>query len=248
MIHPSTTFVHLSVNTTCRDRPFINKLNDDCLLIIFSHCHSVLLEEDDGEVVDNRDIVLAGGRWRERWWLNLAQVCRRWRGLILESPSHLHLSLVCMTGTPVATMLAHHDSSLRRLPLILDYFHAYPIISKKDVNGLILALLHRDRVHRIRIHMPVQTLRRLINAIDEDFPMLEYLYIEPLNMHDTRLSLPESLQAQGLRHLVLFNFAFPIGSLLLKDLVTSHLKIYLLQRKRIAPTTFTHAPTRDIQD
>jgi hypothetical protein len=50
--------------------------------------------------------------------------------------------------------------------------------------------------------------------------MLEYLYIEPLNMHDTRLSLPESLQAQGLCHLVLFNFAFPIGSPLLKDLVT----------------------------
>ena len=60
--------------------------------------------------------------------------------------------------------------------------------------------------------------------MDEDFPMLEYLYIEPLNMHDARLSLPESLQAQGLRHLVLFNFAFPIGSLLLKDLVTLSLE------------------------
>ena len=163
MIHPSTTFVHLSVNTTCRDRniprTFINELNDDCLLIIFSHCQPVLLEEDDGEVVDNRDIVLASGRWRERWWLNLAQVCRRWRGLILESPSHLHLSLVCMTGTPVATMLAHHDSSLRKLPLILDYFHTDPIISKEDVNGLILTLQHCDRVRRIRLRMPVQTFK-----------------------------------------------------------------------------------------
>ena len=60
--------------------------------------------------------------------------------------------------------------------------------------------------------------------MDEDFPMLEYLYIEPLNMHDARLSLPESLQAQGLRHLVLFNFAFPIGSPLFKDLVTLSLE------------------------
>jgi hypothetical protein len=93
--------------------------------------------------------------------------------------------------------------------------------------------------------MPVQTLRRLINAIDKDFPMLEYLYIEPLNMQDTRLSLPESLQAQGLRHLVLVNFAFPIGSPLLKDLVTLsleniHLYIYfnaneLLQRLSLMP-------------
>jgi hypothetical protein len=64
--------------------------------------------------------------------------------------------------------------------------------------------------------------------------MLEYLYIEPLNMHNTRLSLPESLQAQGLRHLMLFNFASPIGSLLLKDLVTLSLEnihLHLLQRK-----------------
>ncbi len=242
MIHPSSTFVHLSANMTCRDRSiprtFINnlKLNDDCLLIIFSHCQPILLEEYDGEVVDNRDIVLEGGRWHKHWWLKLAQVCRRWRGLILESPSHLHLSLVCTTGMLVATMLAHHDSSLCKLPLILDYFHTDPIISKKDVNGLILALLHCDRVRCIRLRMPVQALRRLINAIDKEFPMLEYLYIEPLTMHDTRLSLPESLQAQGLRHLVLFNFAFPIGSPLLKDLVTLsleniHLYIYFNANK-----------------
>ena len=74
MIHPSTMFVHLLVNTTCRDRSipcypctFINELNNDCLLIIFSHCQPVLFEEYDGEVVDNYDIVLAGRRWRKRW-------------------------------------------------------------------------------------------------------------------------------------------------------------------------------------
>ena len=93
--------------------------------------------------------------------------------------------------------------------------------------------------------MPVQTLRRLINTIGEELLMLEYLYIEPLNMHDTRLSLPESLQAQGLCHLVLFNFAFPIASPLLKDLVTLsleniHLYIYfnaneLLRRLSLMP-------------
>jgi hypothetical protein len=53
-------------------------------------------------------------------------------------------------------------------------------------------------------------------------------------MHDTRLLLPESLQAQGLCYLVLFKFAFLIGSPLLKDLVTLSLEnihLHLLQRK-----------------
>ncbi len=66
----------------------------------------------------------------------LVQVCRRWRYLILESASHLRLSLVCAPGTPVTVMLAHSPP----LPLIIDYFDENNDIDAKDEEGLIYAL------------------------------------------------------------------------------------------------------------
>jgi len=144
---------------------------------------------------------------QERWWYKLAQVCRRWRYLILEFASHLDVCLHCTYGTPVADMLAHSPP----LPLIIDYLYKGPGITAKE-EDILLALHHHDRVRRISLRMPVPSLRRLIIAIDEKFPMLDYLYIGDLTNDHTDLMLPETFQAPQLRHLLLEGVACPLGS------------------------------------
>jgi hypothetical protein len=49
-------------------------------------------------------------------------------------------------------------------------------------------------------------------AIEEEFPILEYLIVDPFTKDDTPLMLPETLQAPHLRHFMLGSFACPIRS------------------------------------
>ena len=200
-------------------RTSIDILDDDSLLNIFYHCRPlVLLKEGD---VDG--IGLWSGRWEgEYWWYKLAWVCRRWRRLILASPSYLGISLVCRSGTPVADMLAHPPP----IPLIIDHIYLDDNISAEDEERTRLALRHHDRVRRIRLRMHDPPPVGLLTAIDGPFPILEYLYICPttLSFQGPTCSLPSTLRAPHLRHLVLHNFAFPIGSPLLVGLVTLSLE------------------------
>jgi len=182
-------------------------LDDDALLNIFYLYRPDLTDEE--EYSENTVRVLQGGRWsREGWWHRLAQVFRRWRYLILASPSYLGLRLVCTYGTPIAKMLAHSPP----LPLIIDYINEHRRITAKDANGILLALNHRDRVHRIRLLAPVRRLKALVTSMEGHFPQLEFLYIAPLSKHRTSLILPRTFRASHLRHLVLINFAFPMQS------------------------------------
>ena len=190
----------------------IHILDDDSLLHIFHLYRPFLLGEDEDE---NARLYGGRGNWvRGRWWYGLAHVCRRWRNVILGSASYLGVSLVCTYGTPVADMFAHSPS----LPLVIDYSDGDRDITGDE--GAFLALKHRDRVHRIRLQTPVTGLQKLIAAMDEEYPFLEYLIIGPPD-EDTRtvLILPETLQAPHLRHLTLFGFALPIGSRLLTTAV-----------------------------
>ena len=200
-----------------RRRTWIDILDDDSLLTIFYHCRPpVLLEEGNSD-----DIALWGGRWEcEYWWYKLAWVCRRWRCLILASPSYLGISLVCRSVTPVADMLAHSPL----FPLIINHFPIHPTTTAEVAGRILLALEHRDRVRRIRLRVHDPPSMRLIEAIDEEFPLLEYLHIQPQTVLNTNLSLPSTLRAPRLRHLVLHNFTFPIGSPLLVGLVTLSLE------------------------
>jgi len=70
-------------------------------------------------------------------------------------------------------------------------------------------------VRRIRLLIPVLNLQKFVVAMDDDFPMLESLYLGPLAMHYMRLRLPEAFRASHLRHLVQTHFAPPIRSPLL---------------------------------
>ena len=188
------------VGTGKRDRPagtLIHILDEHSLLNIFSLYRPLILDE-----------TIDGGKWdRERWWYTLVHVCRRWRYLVLQSPSYLRLSLLCTRGTPVADMLANSPS----LPLTIDHLDEYKGISTEDEKGIILALQHHDRVRRIRLRNFIPNLQKLILALDGEFPILEYLLIHykyPISaeMHDTILNIPESFRAPNLRHLLLMGF------------------------------------------
>lgn len=108
-------------------------------------------------------------------------------------------------------MLVHSP----RIPLIIDYIDKGHDVTAEDKEGIVLALQQRDRVRRIRLELPVPKLRGLIMTMDEEFPILEYLFVGPPTKHNTGLVLPEAFRAPHLRHFFLTNFALSIGSPLL---------------------------------
>jgi hypothetical protein len=111
-------------------------------------------------------------------------------------------------------MLAHSPP----LPLIIDYFRTDRDITAEDEEGIMLALQQHNRVHRVRFRTPASKLQKLIVAIDEEYPELEYLVMQPLEWGKrTAFMLPETLQTPRLHHLMLTGFAFPINCPLLTN-------------------------------
>jgi hypothetical protein len=122
--------------------------------------------------------------------------------------------------TPVADMLAHSPP----FPLIINHFPLHQTTTAVDEERILHALKQRDRVRRIRLRVHDPPSIGFIEALDEGFPLLEYLHIQPQIVLDMNLSLPSTLRAPRLRHLVLHGFTFPIGSPLLASLVTLSLE------------------------
>jgi len=112
-------------------------------------------------------------------------------------------------------MLAHSPL----FPLIIDYDYQNHDLTVGDEDGIMLALQHRDRLRSICLSMPISSLQKLIAAMGDEFPMLQYLRIEPLTRRNTQLILPTTFEAPHLRHLILNHFASPIGSILLTTAV-----------------------------
>jgi hypothetical protein len=102
-------------------------------------------------------------------------------------------------------MLAHSPP----LPLIIDFYLTISenAFTDKDEEGLILALEKRDRVRRARLLVPLPRLQKIIPAIDEEYPVLEYLIMGPSGLdNSTALMLPERFQAPRLCHFLLKGF------------------------------------------
>ena len=97
------------------------------------------------------------------------------------------------------------------LPLIIDHIlrDQDHDITAEDEEGILLALQHRHRVQRIRLEMPVPNLQKLVTTMDDEFPMLEFLYITAPTEQDVSLVLPQTFQAPHLRHLVLITSSAP---------------------------------------
>lgn len=182
----------------------MHNLDDDSLLSIFHYCRSHLPDESE---FDNFPTFKARKWEDECWWYKLVKVCRRWRHLILGSAYHLRLSLLCTHGSPVEDMLAYRPP----LPLIIDYHDDHNINVQEEV-GMLVALNNRDRVRRIRLHIPILHSEALVMAFDEEFPMLEYLAIAPQVTYGTSLILPKKFQAPHLRHLMISDTVFSRGS------------------------------------
>jgi hypothetical protein len=221
-VHPMT--MELVTHIT-GDRLFtrIHTLDEDALLNIF-----YILGLD---FVDPYEDVISQADWdRVRWWYKPAQVCRRWRNLILASPVRLNLQLVCTYGTPVADMLSHSPP----LPLVINYLERDRERTIEDENGIILALQHRDRVRRIGLVAPPTNLLRPLTAMAGRFPTLERLFIRSRTEEDTNLELPESLQAPCLRGLALSCVGLSPGS----PLLTTSTGLVILVLERIPPLAY----------
>ena len=223
------------VNWQLPHSPLIHILDDYSLLNIFFLTRPALLDEGEDSILQ----ILGGGEWnRERWWYGLVQVCRRWRYIMLESASYLRLSYICVRGTPVADMLANSPP----LPLIIDHYDEHRDLTAKDEEGILLALQHRGRVRRIRLVNPIPILQRLVNALDGEFPILEYLLVMhrrfqiPTIENNTNFKLPESFRAPYLRHLLVENFVLLIGS----PLLTTMGNLVTLSLNQIPPSASFH--------
>jgi hypothetical protein len=129
-------------------------------------------------------------------------------------------------------MLAHSPP----FPLIIGYEVENGGLSAKDDEGVMLALQHRDRVCRISLEMPVPNLQKVITAISDEFPILEFLSIAPPTKHNTHLILPSTFQAPQLRILFLKHFASPIGS----PFLTTAVGLSILSLRWINPSTYPH--------
>ena len=214
----------------------IHIIDDDSLLNVFYLYRPFLLGEDD----DDKDNHLMGGEggWdRGHWWYKLAHVCQRWRKVVLGSTAYLGVSLVCTNGTPVADMLAHSPP----LPLVIDYFFGEDDdITEEDEEGATLAVKKYDRVRRVRLRMSATSLQKFVAAMDDEYPVLEYLILLNLDALDGSIShFPQTLQAPHLRHLMLFGFTIPIGSRLL----TTAIGLVTLVLAMVHPTTYFHLNT-----
>ena len=160
----------MSNNDNSRRTASIHVLDDDSLLHVFYLFRPILSDDD----------VIASWKYNGYWWYALAHVCRRWRTVILGSATYLGLSLFCTYGTPVADMLAHSPP----LPLVVGYFTKGRELTTEDEEGIILALKQRDRVCRIRLHNAA--MQKLFVAMDDEYPILEYLYIAILSRSEAR--------------------------------------------------------------
>ena len=183
------------------DKPYlpINILNDDVLLHIF---YVYLLDIKDEE--ENFRLVR---KWcHQRWWYKPAWVCRRWRQLILASPSRLDLHLLCTYRVPVADMLAHSPP----LPLTIFYDNCNREMTAKDEEGVLLALSHCDRLHRVALFIPGTKLGKFTPPINEEFPILERMCIWSRPHDSTYLASLKTFRAPNLRHM--WTICLPVAS------------------------------------
>jgi hypothetical protein len=201
-----------SSDRNIRSRPIFT-IDDDSLLRVFYLYRLACLECDDDKAYVSESISGGGGWAREHWWCVLARVCRKWRYLILGSPSHLRLCIAYTRGKPVPHMLAHPPFS--GIPLVIEYIHrgADNFIPTKYKQEITLALQHRGRVRRIRLHAPYSG--TVFGALDGEFPKLECLDLEISNAPYSTWQPPRTFRTPCLRQVVLNNITCPLQSLLL---------------------------------
>jgi F-box-like len=136
-----------------RGRAIICKLPDNVLLEIFEH-----------------HLLITSGQPFDAWH-TLVHVCRQWRSVVFAPPRRLSLKL-----------LYTNKRAIQKTP---DMWPALPIVIEgngklsqpEDAKNILTALMHHDRVCKIKIGpIPVSLLKR-IRGITEPFPALTSLWL-----------------------------------------------------------------------
>ena len=158
------------------------------------------------------------GEWIEAWH-TLVHVCQKWRNVVFGSPRRLNLELSCTGRTPVRETI----DAWPRLPISV-WGHGH---NKWGVDNIIAALEHNDRIRQLELFdVPSSQMEKVFAAMQQPFPALEDLYIEPGS--ETSV-VPASFlggSAPQLQSLTLQSILFPeLPKLLLSanHLVTLHL-------------------------
>ena len=173
-------------------------LPDDVLLDIFDFC-----------VIKTRLLIVK----QMVVWITLSCVCRRWRGVVFQSPRRLGLKLLCTPKTPARDTLDNWPP----LPLIIEDPYGIPKHwnDTSGVDNIIAALEHNDRVCQIKLrYFTSLQLGHVTNSatMHRPFPDLTDLQLGIYEYNGSVPILPTSFlggTAPLLRSLDLFNVPFP---------------------------------------
>jgi hypothetical protein len=146
-------------------------------------------------------------KMRTEAWQSLVHVCRRWRGVVFESPRRLNLQLYCGPKTPVKEKL--------------DVWPALPFLVCGDTaisstDNVTAALGRSNRVRQVNLRLGYWQLEGVLAAMQVPFPELTDLRLSSsdsifMNL-EPMLGIPDSFldgSAPRLRNLTLRNIAFP---------------------------------------
>ncbi|KAI0259608.1 hypothetical protein BC834DRAFT_610404 [Gloeopeniophorella convolvens] len=123
-----------------------------------------------------RDSIFAWdmGYWCRQWWnLHPAHVCRRWRELIIASPKSLQLRTLCGVHLPMVDIIRHSPP----FPLIVNSSGSKAALSSKQVDALIFALGHLDRLCEVSLYMTPAVSDKFVASVRGEAPNLEQLHL-----------------------------------------------------------------------
>ena len=137
----------------------------------------------------------------------MVHVCRRWRHVILASPLHLDLTVVCTSKTPTR-------ESLDIWPPFPIAIHFSPCDHPDDIENVVAALQQPDRITDIRFDSLTRSdLMRYPVMMKRQFSVLKYLSLGWVKMMgDDEVVLPDGFlggSAPSLQTLLLEGIAFP---------------------------------------
>ena len=151
-------------------------------------------------------------------WHTLVHVCCKWRRLMFACPRRLKLRLLCTDARPVRNKL----NVWPELPIVISAIITKP--RRQGTNNIIYTLKRHDRVHKIHIRHPPNSLLKKMAEMNMPFPALAHL--ELTSEDEDPAVLPKSFlggSAPRLRRIWLRGISFPqLGKLLssTRDLVT----------------------------
>ena len=133
-------------------------------------------------------------------WQSLVHVCRRWRGLVFESPRRLNLRLFCTHKTPTSDKLDVWPA----LPLLIEGAMA----STQSLDNIIVALGQSNCVCQVILrNLAGWQLEKVMVAMEVPFPELTDLRFFSNDRDETVPVIPDSFLGGSAPRLLSFTLA-----------------------------------------